>query len=118
MTFWVRVPVLSEQIQEVDPRVSTDSKFFTRTDFLARFLAVIAKEIVMQPRRPSGTLATRIPIPKTIQVRTSYFITKRASKKKRTARTIAIIVIMITNRSSSVLKGVLDFFSPEERSAI
>lgn len=64
MTFWVRVPVLSEQMQEVEPRVSTASRFFTKTFFSERVLAVIAKEMVIQPKRPSGTLATKIPIPK------------------------------------------------------
>lgn len=29
--FWVRVPVLSEQMHDVDPSVSTLSKFFTST---------------------------------------------------------------------------------------
>ena len=36
--FWVRVPVLSEQIVVVDPRVSTDSRFLTKTLFLAILL--------------------------------------------------------------------------------
>jgi phage tail sheath gpL-like len=58
----VSVPVLSEQIQDVEPKVSTASRFFTKTYLSASFLAVMAKETVMHPRRPSGTLATMIPI--------------------------------------------------------
>jgi uncharacterized membrane protein len=50
--FIVSVPVLSEQIQEVEPNVSTDYKFLTRTFFAANFFAVIAKEIVTQARIP------------------------------------------------------------------
>ena len=49
-------------MHEVEPKVSTASKFFTKTYFSANLLAVIAKEIVMHPNNPSGTLATIIPI--------------------------------------------------------
>ena len=34
--FWVNVPVLSEQIHVVDPKVSTVCKFFTKTKFYDR----------------------------------------------------------------------------------
>jgi len=55
---------LSEQMHEVDPKVSTDSKFLTKTIFYAIFLAVKAKHTVTVTKRPSGTLATIIPIMK------------------------------------------------------
>lgn len=38
--FWVRVPVLSEQMVDVDPKVSTASRFFTKQFFLAMRFAV------------------------------------------------------------------------------
>ena len=60
--FYVSVPVLSEQIQLVEPNVSTASKFFTKTFLSAKRVAVIAKLTVIQPNKPSGTFATIIPI--------------------------------------------------------
>lgn len=105
-------------MQLVDPRVSTASKFLTNTCLSASLWAVMAREIVIHPSNPSGTLATKIPIPKIMHSRAEYLTTKRANKKNTTPRTKAITVIRSTNLSSSILNG--DFCPPPEeaRSAI
>ena len=87
-------------MHEVDPSVSTASKFFTNTDFSESLLAVMAREMVMQASNPSGTLATRIPIPKMMHWRALYLTTNKARKKKTTPNEIAITVIISTNLSS------------------
>ncbi len=92
-------------MQDTEPNVYTTSKFFTRTCFSDSFLAVIASEIVMHARRPYGTLATKIPIPKMMHWRALYLTTKRARKKKTTPREIAITVMISINLSSSILRG-------------
>lgn len=56
------MPVLSEQIQLVDPNVSTDSRFLTKTFYLLSLLAATVKLTVMVIGNPSGTTANMIPI--------------------------------------------------------
>lgn len=60
----------------------------------------MAREIVIQAKRPSGTLATRIPIPKIMHWRAEYLTTNNAKKKKTTPRDMAITVIIMTKRSN------------------
>ena len=54
----VSVPVLSEQMTEVQPRVSTDGKLLTMAFFLAIRLVPRARQVVMTAGRPSGMAAT------------------------------------------------------------
>lgn len=52
--FWVSVPVLSEHIVEVEPRVSTESRHLIRQFFLAIFFAVSVRHNVTVTRSPSS----------------------------------------------------------------
>ena len=60
--FCVNVPVLSEHMQVVEPKVSTVYKFFTKTKFSARIDAASPKHTVTVAMRPSGIVDTMIPI--------------------------------------------------------
>jgi hypothetical protein len=53
-------------MHDVDPRVSTDCKFFTSTNLTAILSAARAIIIVTAANKPSGTFATIIPIPNVI----------------------------------------------------
>ena len=68
-------------MHDVDPSVSTDSRFFTNTYLPAILWAVKARDTVTVQRRPSGTLATMIPIIKTKLVIGSVFKTQPMIKK-------------------------------------
>lgn len=58
ISFVVRVPVLSEQIIVVHPKVSTDSNFLIIALCLAILLDPRAKQVVMTAGSPSGIAAT------------------------------------------------------------
>ena len=105
-------------MQEVEPNVSTPSRFLTSTFFLAKHLAVIAKDIVTHPNKPSGTLDTKIPIPNNTHGKIGYSTTSHPSKKKSIPSPIAIKKIRTTNISSSYFKGLFYVFSADERLAI
>lgn len=51
----VRVPVLSEQMTEVQPRVSTEGKLLTMAFFFAIRRVPKAKQVVMTAGSPMGT---------------------------------------------------------------
>ena len=72
---------------------------------------MIASETVMHPSSPSGTFATRIPIPKITHVRISYPIRKYDKRKNKTPKKSAITTITIMSLSISILSGVLAVFS-------
>ena len=62
MRFCVNVPVLSQQIVVVDPSASTAGRWRTSALRLAMRWVAMARESVTVGSRPSGTLATMMPM--------------------------------------------------------
>lgn len=58
ISFLVKVPVLSEQITVVHPRVSTEVSLLTIAFYAAIFRVPRAKHVVITAGRPSGIAAT------------------------------------------------------------
>lgn len=85
--FYVKVPVLSEQMADVEPNVSTDYKFFTRTYLYDILSAAKAMQTVTVIKSPSGTLATMIPIMNAILTVIGYPYIKLIIKKVNPAET-------------------------------
>merc|ERR1712038_1325867 len=65
-TFLVRVPVLSQRITDVEPSVSTASKFLITQFREYSLLADKLRAKVTTARSPSGTFATMTPMRKTM----------------------------------------------------
>mmetsp|Transcript_122550 Transcript_122550/g.297434 ORF Transcript_122550/g.297434 Transcript_122550/m.297434 type:complete len:422 (-) Transcript_122550:557-1822(-) len=108
MTFMVSVPVLSEQMHVVEPSVSTPSMFFTNTIFCAIDLDVSVRHTVTVASRPSGTLATMIPIMKTRLVMMSV-PRPTEMKKNEMPRNMATLETMPMKWWISRLMGVSTF---------
>jgi len=62
MRFWVKVPVLSQQITVAEPRASTAGRCRTRALRRAILCVAIASASVTVGASPSGTLATMMPM--------------------------------------------------------
>ena len=80
--FMVSVPVLSEQMQLVAPKVSTASRNLTTTFLSDNLLAVRVNPIIISTMSPSGTLAVMTPMAKTKFKMTGYPMANPSPKSK------------------------------------
>mmetsp|Transcript_39311 Transcript_39311/g.77507 ORF Transcript_39311/g.77507 Transcript_39311/m.77507 type:complete len:223 (+) Transcript_39311:328-996(+) len=116
MRFCVKVPVLSLQMHVVEPSVSTASSCFTSTCFFARRLAVKVKLTVTVASKPSGTLATMMPMPNTMALSTPNV--NSAMMKNVMPRKMARAEMMVMKRLISFAMGVSSASTPDARLAI
>ena len=100
-------------MQDVDPKVSTPSKFFTKTFNPASFFAVNVKATTTVANRPSGTLATIIPIANIKLVTAAWnknnilrYPTANPNTKNITPIDMAIYAIYVINAFNSFFNGV------------
>jgi hypothetical protein len=104
MRFWVSVPVLSVQITVVEPNVSTDDKCRIRTfRFAMRWLASTSASVSVGSR-PSGTMATMMPMAKTNAFQNGT-PAKRPTTKKRSPIPTATIPITRLRCAISLRSG-------------
>ena len=109
--FIVKVPVLSEQMQLVAPKVSTASKYFTNTFLSDNLLAVRVSPIVISTMRPSGTLAVITPIAKT-KLRITGYPIANPNPKRSPPMNRENIVSRIMKRLIYCCRGVCYSCSP------
>ena len=102
--FIVKVPVLSEQMQLVDPRVSTASRFLQRTFLSDSLFAVKVNPTVTSTMRPSGTLAVIRPMAK-IKLRIAGYPTAKPKQNKITPTMTAKTVSLTMNLLISLFNG-------------
>lgn len=108
--FIVRVPVLSEQIQVVLPKVSTACKFLASTFFLASLFAVSVRAMVTSNKRPLGTLETVIPIASVRALMGSNPIPS-PTDKTIIPKQMAAIPKRLTKRLISLFRGVSSYYA-------
>ena len=104
------MPVLSVQMTVVEPSVSTLESFLTSTLRLAMRWAATESAIVSVGSRPSGTLATMMPIAKTTAASVSMPTKILPIAKKKMPRLTAMIEMSRDSRA-------MFFCSGESRSA-
>ncbi len=115
--FWVRVPVLSEQMTEVDPKVSTAGSFFTMAFRFAMRSTPMERTMVTITGSPSGMADTA---KDTAVIKISITGMPPASPiRKMTAQiTRAKAPMYFPNSASFCCRGVLTSLSPSSMPAI
>ena len=96
MRFWVRVPVLSEQITVTEPSVSTELRFLIRACLLAMRWDPMARARVTVGSSPSGTLAMMMPMAKRKLFQKPRPMRKPRAKKLRPRVTAMAATIRVT----------------------
>ena len=109
MAFCVKVPVLSEQITEVAPNVSTEDSFLTKAWSLAMRWTAMAKDRVTVGRSPSGIKATIIPNAKIKAWDKGWWTNRVAATIKKRPTDTAITEICLVKRSNSFWRGLFSW---------